>query len=419
MGNWARSLDREGTPGPGSYNLRTKIGASGPKFSIKGKYSSERTEPQPAPAYRAIPSSIGQGPKYSLGVKSTPAEREGTPGPSYCPPPFGSSKTRQSFGTLPLKNPTLSPRRPVNASYNYSQSGPGQFMISAPQSALPQTISPRYAATWLKPNDAPPSTHYNPLSESMFASSPRFSIRAIPKPAKPDKTPGPADYSPIDNHTQRQTTVGSLLKAPKQFKTPGPGEYAVASSIGKEARKCGIGGSIHSKQDDSANAPYYSVPRLFDSPTARKTLHQKVHCPSDFSTPGPGSYKRPDDWVKRGATMASRESKVRNTRDSWIPENCSPGPAEYIVREPGQDSAPHYSFGSGLGASWVNKTSNPGPGDYTPRAAQRTAGWTIRPRCEMKETECATEDARFVILPEDHGRSSTIHNKDYLPLVVN
>lgn len=323
----------QGTPGPGTYNIRTNKSIEVPtyKFGTEKKCPDYATSCAPPKLYDTTTNFGDNAPKFSFGKdpKGT-SKRPLTPGPKYeVTKNFGSEAPKFSFG-----------KEERGTSSRATTPGPGKYKIrkSFGKDAKKITISP-YGRDQYKFNSFPGPGCYDPNSDKVKKRYPTYKIGSAKRRQLYESDPNfpsPTTYhpNPLANSTRPKTPswrIGTGQR-PKLYNTsiaPGPGMYNLSSR--------------------STNGPKY-------------TLRGKYKLKSESCSPGPGMYNsdnqsnlfRSPAW--KIGTSQRGDDLQRTIRDSF------PGPGKYrpVVK---RKHSNNIKIGKEKRSGFV-KNNNPGPGQY-------------------------------------------------------
>lgn len=219
------------TPGPGTYNPRSGLSTSVPKYSfrprIKSKYSSNKFTPGPG-SYN--PKNLSRTLKYSMGSRigndSTKARSEGV-GPGTYQLPDIISKPRSKV--------VFSKGKRFGVDKSLHGVGPGTYDLPDTKSKIAYSMGPKNKSLILNSNPGP--GHYNPKNSLVF---PRCVLSVFDKGSRGKENKwkrdvlGPGSYNPklLAKDLGYSFGKGRRMKSLKQFKDiPGPGTYEIKSFL--------------------------------------------------------------------------------------------------------------------------------------------------------------------------------------------
>lgn len=168
--------------------------------------------------------------------------------------------------------------------------------------------------------------NYDPDYKSVVDSNPSFSMPRKYKPMRPERSPGPNEYSPKSAHKSMHVSFSKSKRKPfiNNKDLPGPGNYE--------------------PQKTFKASPKYSL-----------GMSRKKDVKEDF--PGPGSYQADRNVVKKRPQSA----KIGRSRRDGGQKSSSPGPGEYGSVQRERPSTPSFAFGKDSRMKTRIPTS-PGPG---------------------------------------------------------
>ncbi|CAI2366941.1 unnamed protein product [Moneuplotes crassus] len=342
------------SPGPGAYNS-SKMDASKekkPTYSIPKsprKHYSTMGEKIPGPGSYDIPTKIG-GANVSFGLKHSHTISSSTPGPgNYSPMKSPKNSFGYSFGMRTQKVNSLKKNIPGPGSYNFDDSFNKKIHLSGTFSKDKKLAD--YSRSAMKNNPGP--GNYSPdseifdsvrrKSEIKFSSSERDFVKRVK-----NVLPGPGSYT-IPGEIGRESPKFSLSPKRKEIDrstklrdSPGPSDYHPEYSFTKK---------------DSPKNGFGSQKRFVPSPKKRKNLSKIIlrninNKLSESIDPDKASKKK------------SPSFSFGTSNRSSIVKRMHPGPGDYAI--PSQiASGKRFSMG---GRTKLNSTlfETPGPGQYNP-----------------------------------------------------
>jgi hypothetical protein len=171
---------------------------------------------------------------------------------------------------------------------------------------------------------------------------------------------------------------------------------------------------------------YVYITREFDRPVSprRGQVYQKKE-KERSPTPGPGSYSPREPSSPRSHALPQKGPRKgykgldRGEKDpSWIPVNSNPGPGHYYFDT--NKTGPSYTLHDRCGGcDWMEKSCTPGP-EYHPDVSAskvRSPRFTIRPKYSGRDSYSETQDAGYVMLPEEPIRPMSIRLREQLNLI--
>jgi hypothetical protein len=265
--------------------------------------------------------------------------------------------------------------------------------------------------------------------------APAFTLHQRIKEPEREISPGPSDYQPVDVSKLGRIKTGfvkpwDLMPAfdDDVGTGPGPGAYDVAVNFGADARGVELRGLPPEGQRDVKRVDYrmaYDIPRLFDKPTAVRSIHPHVGDVVKIPEgPSPDSYIMPDRWAKLKVPTKGKKrplKKIGARVSQYIEYNDNPGPGRYDTPSTIGRDGPAFTLGWGAPSPWSKARDMPGPGAYVPEAStmkERSPRFTISPKYELKSRDVATQDAPYYLLPDDHGKGWTIRRREELDLIA-
>lgn len=417
--HWACKLGDKTSPGPADYKIDSGFGKTSPRYSIRKRCEIEK--PIESPDYHDIPKRDSS-PRYTIRPKTERKETSITPGPSYMPPPMGTPSIKTN---RPKRNEKRCvPRKRKYEIYNTSINGPAEVNIRKSMPEAPAfSLGGHKETKWITISDNPGPSDYLPTDKITRKSSPSFSIRATPKDIEKPQTPGPADYKYKSDFGTKVTHIHIRHKELKRLKTPGPGSYEIVKPTGSDSPSI----SIHIAHRDPVKEPtgeFTDLPSIFGR--GRKTIGCAYPPEKPNTNPSPAHYSPRIPNHKYAPVLAKKwsetEEKETLERRKFLPQyEPEPGPADY---SPDYGKAipesPRYSFGGrfDVGSPFPDPQYIAGPGDY--EATESRAGsprFSIKGRNFSKYEENATQNAGFLVLPEERGLSFTIGRKNELELI--
>ena len=440
---WARKLGKMNVePGPGEYDLVSTIGRDTPSFTIRNILPSK--EPQLGGAqvpYLDIPSSLNKnGPILSprhYAYSDNIRQKWTTPGPSYVPP--GLTIKSCSIRNKPSQDIYDKPNRTFTPSYRENLFGPAEYNIRTELGDNIPKISIGKRVKDPAEVERSPGPKYNPTNDRLCSSSRRCSIR--PRTQIPDRSlnfPGPGEYKTPSDFAKKGIVIRNRIKDPSSKENnPGPGHYDVEKSdIDRKVYTSIKGrGSVYEPKPNSA--PYYKLPSCFDN-LKSITIGRRTSSHGDNDSkksgrmrrklerdevPGPGAYNPEMPRCTRYCSFQRHNIGPKRITESSAYEE--PSPCTYNPNyEAVKPSSPSWGFKDNAGAPpYVPIKDNevPGPGAYklpTNLTTERSPRIGGHARFRNPERPCFTKDAGYYILPQDRGRSCTIHNREYLDLVA-
>ncbi|KRX08110.1 hypothetical protein PPERSA_01655 [Pseudocohnilembus persalinus] len=368
-------MNLNNTVGPGSYEIKGKVGNEGAKYSMAVKNISKSNIFVPGPgAYnpKNNSDSTKQNPrKFSMGVKTSQSffDVRKTPGP-------GSYENKSTVLNRPSSRIGNSKRPPLS-DIDKSVPGPGTYSQQRPGSALTKYVDSRYKdgpmfgfgsetrkGLYHRRQTPGPGTY--PIKSTLVYDKGTTMVSRKNLDHQ-NKVPGPGAYNPEKKQKQQPPSYrigsGHRQDLSKSWAVPGPGTYqsslytkpkAPGYKIGSDIRRPLSGmsqtpGVGSYNPNVGKNAPKFSFGLItqggFDMNTRK-------------GQPGPGAYEPTVSQTKLRPSSAkigtSTRPQLRNS--GWVP-----GPGMYNIQ--GNSKGPKW----GIGSSDRSKMQNngvPGVGSY-------------------------------------------------------
>lgn len=389
LDNFATSISRDFTPGPGAYSTET-YRAVGDRYSIKCNIRPKYGSRPPLTSEIDYPkeySSFTRNRK-TISPKYQPRRIEETPGPEFLPNP------REQFSkSVCIKRKYADPDTSMYP-------GPGTY---SPGDLSKTKVPPMVGRSKIILSDNPDSpgpAAYNVLHK--IGEAPKYTIR--PKTALIEDrslNPGMLYNNPpkIGESTPRWTISRSKRKGDIDRKVPGPGTYQ--HDVPHDSR---IAPCIRPKSQIK-DREYYDVPLRNDHEfpkITQKTIGLKTECEywgSRNKNPGPGFMPK-STLAQNGLTIGER-FKNKNAQDS-------PGPSDYNPQNARLPSEPIFTVKGPMARDdWLPKKANePGPADYNTRSKNSAPKWIIGDRSINRTTRSMSSQRELTVLTSRKPKSS-------------